>query len=102
MSKAEILAELPKLRLEELAEVQAKLDELAGEAWLNDGELTDTDKAALDAALVEYQKNPDAGSPWEQVKARIQAKLRQHRSLWNIQPKHAARSRTKGCRFQRD
>ena len=76
MSKAEILAELPKLKAEELAEVQAKLDELAGEQWLDDGELADADKAALDAALADYGKNPDAGSPWQEVEARIRAKLR--------------------------
>jgi hypothetical protein len=76
MSKAEILAELPKLKAEELAEVQAKLDELAGEQWLDDGELADADKAALDAALADYGKNPDAGSPWTEVEARIRAKLR--------------------------
>jgi hypothetical protein len=76
MSKAEILAELPKLKAEELAEVQAKLDELAGEQWLDDGELADADKAALDAALVDYGKNPDAGSPWTEAEARIRAKLR--------------------------
>jgi hypothetical protein len=76
MSKAEILAELPKLKAEELAEVQAKLDELAGEQWLDDGELADADKAALDATLADYAKNPDAGSPWIEVEARIRAKLR--------------------------
>ena len=76
MSKAEILAELPKLTAEELAEVQARLDELAGETWLDGGELTDTDKVALDAALAEYKKNPDAGSSWQEVEARIRAKLR--------------------------
>jgi hypothetical protein len=76
MSKTEILAELPKLRPEELAEVQAKLDELVGEVWLDGGELADTDKVALDEALAEYQKNPDAGSSWDEVKARIQSKLR--------------------------
>jgi hypothetical protein len=76
MSKTEILAELPKLKPEELAEVQAKLDELAGEVWLDDGELTDSDKTALNASLADYVKNPDAGSPWQEVKARIQAKLR--------------------------
>jgi len=75
MSKAEIIAELPKLKPEELAEVQAKLDELAGEVWRDDGELTDADKATLDATLAKYGKNPDAGSPWGQVKARIQGKL---------------------------
>jgi hypothetical protein len=76
MSKTEILAELPKLKLEELAEVQAKLDELAGDGWLNDRELTAGDKAALEIALAEYEKNPHAGSSWEDVKARIQARLR--------------------------
>jgi hypothetical protein len=76
MSKAETLAELPKLQPEELAEVQAKLDELAGEIWLDDGELSKADKTALDAALADYQKNPDAGSSWEEVNARVQAKLR--------------------------
>jgi putative addiction module component (TIGR02574 family) len=75
MSTAEILAELPKLAPEDLAKVQAKLDELTGETWSDDAELTDSDKAALDAALADYQKNPDVGSTWEEVKGRIQAKL---------------------------
>ena len=75
MSKAEIIAELPKLTTEELADVQARLDELAGEAWLDRGELSDADKLALDAALAEYQKNPQAGSSWQEVEARIRAKL---------------------------
>jgi hypothetical protein len=77
MSKAEILAELPRLKAEDLAEVQAKLDELAGEFWFDEGELTVEDKAALDVALSEYRANPNAGSPWSEVLARIQAKLRQ-------------------------
>jgi hypothetical protein len=76
MSKTEILAELPKLKADELAEVQAKLDELFGEVRLDGGELSDADKTALDAALADYEKNPDAGSSWPEVKARIQAKLR--------------------------
>jgi hypothetical protein len=76
MSKTEIIAELPHLSLEDLAEVQAKLDELTGETWHPQADLTDTDKSALNAALTEYQKNPDAGSPWDQVKARVQSQLR--------------------------
>jgi len=76
MSKAEILAELPNLQADELAEVQAKLDEPSGEVWCDNGELTNADEAALDAALVAYHNSPDSGDTWEQVKARIQAKLR--------------------------
>ena len=76
MSKAEILAELPGLKAEELAEVQAKLDELVGEAWTDAGQLSDSDKTALDAALADYRTNPDEGGSWERVSARIQAKLR--------------------------
>ena len=72
----EILAELSNLKASELAEVQAKLDELAGSRWIDGGELSDADKAALDAELLAYEKNPDAGSSWDEVKGRIQSKLR--------------------------
>jgi putative addiction module component (TIGR02574 family) len=75
MSKMEILAELPRLSPEERAEVQAKLDELAGQAWQDRGELSDADKQSLDAAIAGYEKSPDAGSPWDEVKARVQGKL---------------------------
>ncbi|TWT41880.1 hypothetical protein RAS1_30040 [Phycisphaerae bacterium RAS1] len=76
MSKAEIIAGLPRLSPEELAEVQAKLDELAGDAWHDRGELNNADRQALDGTLSEYEKSPDAGSPWEDVRARIESKLR--------------------------
>jgi putative addiction module component (TIGR02574 family) len=76
MGKAEILAELPHLSPEELSEVQAKLDELAGSAWQDGSELTEADKHALDATLAAYEESPDAGSPWDEVKARVQARLR--------------------------
>ena len=76
MGKTEIISALSRLSLEELAEVQARLDELAGETWHPQADLSDADKAALDAALNEYEKTPNAGSPWNEVKARIQSKLR--------------------------
>jgi hypothetical protein len=75
MSKTEILAELPGLAPEELAEVQAKLDELAGESWLAGANLTENEEAVLEEDLAEYHKDPDAGSSWEQVKARVLAGL---------------------------
>jgi hypothetical protein len=76
MSKTEIIAQLPHLSAEERAEVQAKLDELAGYAWQDRGELSNADKQSLDAALAEYEKSPDAGGTWDQVKSRVQSKLR--------------------------
>ena len=76
MSKAEIIAELPNLSPQDLADVQAKLDELAADAWQDRGELSEDDKQTLDAALAAYEKSPDTGSSWDEVKARIQAKLR--------------------------
>ena len=75
MSKSEIIAELSHLSPEDLAEVQAKLDELAGDAWQDGGKLSDADKQTLDATLGAYAKSPDTGSSWDEVKARIQAKL---------------------------
>ena len=77
MSKGEILAELPHLSAEDLAEVQAKLDELAGQAWQDRGELSDADKQALDSTLAAYEQSPDTGSSWAEVKARVQARLSQ-------------------------
>jgi len=77
MSKAEIIAELARLSPEDRAEVQAKLDELAGDTWDDRGELSDGDRQTLDGTLLAYQKSPDAGDSWERVKARVQSKLRQ-------------------------
>jgi putative addiction module component (TIGR02574 family) len=76
MSKAEIIAELARLSPEDRADVEAKLDELAGETWHDRGELSDADRQALDRTLAAYQESPDAGSSWAEVKARVQAKLR--------------------------
>lgn len=76
MGKAEVLAELSRMSADELAEVQAKLDELAGEAWLDHGELSSADKAALDSELLAIERSPESGSSWEDVKARILAKLK--------------------------
>ena len=76
MSKTEIIAELARLSPEDRAAVQAKLDELAGNAWQDRGELSDADKQTLDATLAACEESPDAGNSWDEVKARVQAKLR--------------------------
>lgn len=67
MSKADILRELPKLNPEERQEIRAKLNELDDTT----DELTEAEKSVLDQELVEYRNNPEAGSSWEEVEARI-------------------------------
>ena len=77
MSKAEILEELQKLTAEERSEIQARLDELAGQGWLDNGELTDEEKRLLDSRLDECERNPSSFVPWEQAKAQIKTRLRE-------------------------
>ena len=72
MSKAEILAELPNLTAEDRAEIQAKLDELAGDGWLDaDDPLTDEQKALIEARIEAHEKNPQSAIPWEEFNARL-------------------------------
>ena len=76
MSKTEILEELPKLTSEERHEIRLKLAELDGDGWLDDDDpLTDAEKALLDTRLAAYEKDPDAGSSWDEVESRIRARL---------------------------
>jgi len=76
MSTVEILKELPKLTTEERNEIRLRLAELDGNSWLDDEEpLTDTEKALLEARLAAYEKDPDAGSSWTEVEARIRSRL---------------------------
>jgi putative addiction module component (TIGR02574 family) len=78
MSKVEILEELPKLTTEERQEIRLKLAELDGDGWLDaDEPLTDAEKALLEARLAAYEKDPEAGSLWAEVEARIRARLSQ-------------------------
>jgi hypothetical protein len=76
MSKTEILAGLKQLSRAELAEVQAGLDALLGDDWIENGELSGSDKAALDSALADYRAHPGAGSSWESVASQIRAQLK--------------------------
>jgi hypothetical protein len=72
MSKAEILAELPKLAPEDRAEIQAKLDELAGDGWLDaDDPLSDEQKKLLEARLDDLEKHPERSIPWPKAKEQL-------------------------------
>ena len=76
MSKAEILEELPRLAPEDRAEIQAKLDELAEDGWLDaDDPLTDAEKGLIEARIVEHERNPASAIPWAEFDARLKRRL---------------------------
>lgn len=77
MSKVEILEELPKLTAEDRLEIRQKLNEIDGDEWLDgDDPLTDDEKTLLEARLAAYEKEPDEGSSWEEVDARILSRIK--------------------------
>lgn len=66
MSKAEILAELPRLSAEDRSEILEqlwRLEEAAGP--------TENEKTLLNEAQTAYNANPSAGAPWSEVEARL-------------------------------
>ena len=72
-----ILSELPKLSPSERMEIRSKLVELDGDAWLDTEEpLTEAENALLDSRVAAYEKDPDAGSTWQEVENRIAAQLK--------------------------
>jgi hypothetical protein len=71
MSKAEILAELPKMQVEDRREILDLICEMEERDLLNGGHPTAEEKALLDGELEEYQQDPGAGSTWNEVEARL-------------------------------
>ncbi len=76
MSKAEILHELPTLGLQERREIFERIGELEDQDLLKGGEPTAAEKALLDRELEDYRKNPDPGSTWPEVEARLRKPTR--------------------------
>ena len=76
MSKAEILNELPKLGLGERREIFERIGEMEEQDLLKGSEPTAEEKALLDRELEEFQKNPQAGSMWAEVEARLRKPTR--------------------------
>jgi putative addiction module component (TIGR02574 family) len=54
--------------------------EIDGTDWLDDGELTDAERALIDARLDECERNPGSFIPWEEAKARINDSLKRLRT----------------------
>jgi putative addiction module component (TIGR02574 family) len=75
MSKMEILAELPKLKLADRREIFDRICEMEDRDLLTGG-ATDEEKTLLDRELEEYRRNPEAGSSWNEVEARLRKSSR--------------------------
>ena len=75
MSKTEILAELPKLSREERREMVKKVHEIDGDDWLDEGELSDAEKALLEARVAEHERNPGAAIPWSEFEVCLNRRL---------------------------
>jgi putative addiction module component (TIGR02574 family) len=71
MSKADILRELPNLPPDERRQIFETLCDLQERDLINGESPSPGEKALLDRELEEYNKNPDAGSSWEEVEARL-------------------------------
>ena len=66
MSKAEILAELPKLSAQDRGEILERLwnlEEATGP--------TEREKVLLEEAQAAFDADPTAGAPWSEVEARL-------------------------------
>ena len=76
MSKAEIMAEIPKLSKQERDEIRLKLAELDGDCRPDEDDTLTAEEEALIAARIEaHEKNPETAIPWEQFEARLKQRL---------------------------
>jgi hypothetical protein len=67
MSKSEILAELPKLAADERTQIFARLCELEEADILRGAGPSEEEKKLLDAALAEYERDGNPGTPWREA-----------------------------------
>ena len=74
MSKADILAELPKLRTDERDQVLRRLCELQEEDMLRGPGPSAAEKRILDDALAEFERDGNPGTPWREVLQRLRSK----------------------------
>lgn len=76
MSKAEILAELTRLTPQDREEVRLRLAELDKDDWLDEGTLTDREKALIEERFRDLEASPHSSIPWADAKARLMAPFR--------------------------
>ena len=74
MSKADILAELPKLRTDERDQVLRRICELQEEDILRGPGPGAAEKQILDEALADFERDGNPGTSWREVLDRLQSK----------------------------
>ncbi len=71
MSLAEILDEIPKLSFAERQELVHRAIAVDDD----DDDLTPQETAILDARMIDFQQNPEAGIPLDELKERVRERL---------------------------
>ncbi len=80
MSKADILAELPRLTPAELTEIQCRIDDLAAHApdgWRTDSDLTGAEQQLIEARADDLERHPEKSIPWAEAEGRLEARFGQ-------------------------
>jgi hypothetical protein len=71
VSKSEILAELPRLKVEERREILEQLWQLEERSLLQDSGPDAAEKTLLDRELAAFEQDGKSGSPWREVLQRV-------------------------------
>ena len=67
------MQELPKLSPEQRDLLRIRIAELAGEEWLDDGELSPDEKRLIEERLAEHERNPESAIPLSVMEAKLKA-----------------------------
>jgi len=68
------MQELPKLSPEQRDLLRIRIAELAGEEWMDDGELSPEEKRVIEERLAEHERNPESAIPWEVTEAKLRTR----------------------------
>lgn len=71
MSFQELLAELPSLTPQQRDLLRVRLAELAGEDWMDEGELSAEEKALIEQRIAEHERTPTDAVSWNVLEARL-------------------------------
>jgi hypothetical protein len=73
VSKSEILAELPRVKVEERREILERLWQLEEHSLLQGPAPDAAEKTLLDRELAAFEQDGQSGSPWREVLQRVRS-----------------------------